>query len=71
MKPFRWAGPGTGPFFQYHQELLTVEEFGDPVHFEGWDFENVWSLEDGVRPVLRNHPETTILRAVTFPHITK
>ena len=38
--------------------LLTAAEFAAQSSFDGWDFESVWSLENGVRPVLRSNPET-------------
>ena len=37
---------------------LTTAAFSNPASFPGWDFENVWSLDNGVRPILRNNPET-------------
>ena len=36
---------------------LTEEEFTRPESFEGWDFENTWTLENGTRPTLRAVPE--------------
>jgi hypothetical protein len=39
------------------ENTLTAEEFTRPESFVGWDFENVWSLENGVRPILRSVPE--------------
>ena len=39
------------------EDTLTAEEFMRPESFVGWDFENVWSLENGVRPILRSVPE--------------
>lgn len=41
------------------EDALTGEEFTRPESFVGWDFENVWSLENGVRPILRDNPEPT------------
>ena len=35
-------------------DTLTAEEFTRVESFAGWDFENVWSLENGDRPVLRD-----------------
>ena len=40
------------------EDTLTAEAFRRPESFVGWDFENVWSLENGVRPILRSVPET-------------
>ena len=40
------------------ENTLTAEEFTRPENFVGWDFENVWSLENSVRPILRSVPET-------------
>lgn len=40
------------------EDTLTAEGFTHPENFTGWDFENVWSLENGVRPILRSIPET-------------
>ena len=37
--------------------FLTTAAFQNPASFAGWDFETVWSLENGVRPVLRSNPE--------------
>ena len=39
------------------EDTLTAEEFTHPESIMGWDFENVWSLENGVRPILRAVPE--------------
>jgi len=38
--------------------FLTAAQFAEQSSFAGWDFEAVWSLENGVRPVLRSNPET-------------
>ena len=38
------------------EDTLTAEEFTHPESFAGWDFENIWSLENGVRPILRDVP---------------
>ncbi len=32
---------------------LTSAEFKDPASFTGWDFEKIWSLENGLYPMLR------------------
>ncbi len=36
---------------------LRAAQFAQPLSFDGWDFESVWSLENGVRPVLRRNRE--------------
>ena len=36
---------------------LTAAQFAHQSSFAGWDFESVWDLSNGVRPVLRSNPE--------------
>ena len=43
---------------EHGEGYLTTAAFGNTASFEGWDFENVWSLDNGLRPILRNNPET-------------
>ena len=37
---------------------LTAAQFAHQSSFAGWDFETVWTLENGVRPELRSNRET-------------
>ena len=36
---------------------LTVSQFADSSNFNNWDFQDDWSLENGVRPMLKENPE--------------
>ncbi len=39
------------------EDTLTAAQFAVQSSFAGWDFNTVWSLESGVRPVLRSNME--------------
>ena len=45
---------------------LTEEEFTRPESFEGWDFENTWTLESGTRPTLRAVPDPIVIYEAIF-----
>ena len=49
------------------ETTLDIRAFSDPASFSGWDFETVWTLENGVRPLLRSAMETLTAR---FPDLT-
>ena len=56
-----YGGTVTGCYVRSDTEsgpgLLTTAQFASPASFGGWDFETVWSLDNGVRPILRDNPE--------------
>ena len=58
----RYEGTATGCYARSDtntgEGFLSTEAFADPNGFAEWDFENVWTLENGIRPELRNNPET-------------
>ncbi len=41
-------------------KLLSEEEFKNQESFVGFDFENVWEMEENGYPVLKNQPEVTV-----------
>ncbi len=45
-------------------KLLTEEEFKKQESFAGFDFENVWMMEEGGYPVLRNQSEISLAKSV-------
>ncbi len=48
---------------------LTAAQFAEPLSFAGWDFETVWDLSNGVRPLLRSDPEA--LGAAVFADVAE
>ena len=57
----KYEGTATGCYTRSDtntgEGFLSTEAFADPAGFPEWDFENVWTLENGIRPELRNNPE--------------